>query len=446
MTGATMRPLSPMEYGIWLFDLAATTNFIVVAELSGTLSFETIEAAAGIIQARHPLLRSRIVVGKWKRVEFLSCETPIPVVKEPLPSSREEFTRTLEDHQQQRFNTEAGPLCRLIFFSGDTGVCLAMVLHHSIADGVCGAHLMDALLTAAEDIARGHSPEGTLQNALPSAEALFEKRYGGFKSLAKTLWGMSTLGASKLLLRRFHFMPFDARVPANERCQHFILKELDQSTTALLLKKARRRGTSLHAVLSAAQLQAIADEVKDKNDLRLLQLSLVDLRQRMRPAISPEAVGLFISSVESAHSVPSNGDLWDLGGDIKQAIVREMDRGTLFIQWPAMMRLVYLTRLTTRLTPKGVAGVMRQGDITRPPASIVSNIGRLDFQKTRGDFTLDKLYFLMAVSGSGYFSSSINTFDGRLFINFTYASPSIGAERAQRVADKTCYILRESVD
>ena len=120
MTMMATRPLSPMEYGIWLFDMAATTNFIVVAQLSGSLTSETVETAAGIVQARHSLLQRSIVVGKGKRAEFLPCNAPIPVVTESLPSSREEFALALERHQQQRFDVQSGPLCRLVYFSGKT--------------------------------------------------------------------------------------------------------------------------------------------------------------------------------------------------------------------------------------------------------------------------------------------------------------------------------------
>jgi hypothetical protein len=41
---------------------------------------------------------------------------------------------------------------------------------------------------------------------------------------------------------------------------------------------------------------------------------------------------------------------------------------------------------------------------------IVSNIGKIETPAAFTNFTLEKLYFLMAVSGSGFFSSSASAF------------------------------------
>ncbi len=108
------------------------------------------------------------------------------------------------------------------------------------------------------------------------------------------------------------------------------------------------------------------------------------------------------------------------------------------------MRLIYMTRLTTSLDAKGADSIHRQGELTRPAAAIISNIGRVDIRKDYGPLTLDRVYFLMSVSGSGVFSCSANAFDGRIFLNFTHASPTLSRERAVRMADRTCSLLREA--
>ncbi len=434
-----------MEYGIWLFDLAATTNFVMVAEVSGSLTPASVKKAAGILQYRHSLLQARVAIDNCRRAHFLPCENPIPFVTRPFPESRQAFSRLVEEEQSRRFDTATGPLCRLVLFTRGTDHCLALILHHSIADGVCGAYLLEALLTAADDIMQGRSPEpGMVENPGP-AEGLFEKRYTGIRRMGRAVTDMTGMGLAKIFRGKYDFAPLDGYVPAHQRQQHFIFKDLNPEVTARLLKQAQQTNIGLHSWLCAAQLQAIAAENRKEPSSRILQLSLVDLRRRLRPRILPEVMGLFISSVESVHQVLPGSNLRELAAEIATALVREMDRGAPFVHWPAMMRLIYLTRFLNRLTPAGVAGILRQGEWGRPPASIVSNIGRLDFQKTRRHFAIHRFYFLMAVSGSGYFASSVNTFAGRLFMNFTYASPCIGPERAARMADNTCRSLQNMV-
>lgn len=436
------RQLAGMEYGLWFMDLAASVNFIFVAEISGKIPAQALEDAVKAIQSRHELLRMRVIVDKKKRAYFTLTDEPISILTHVLKPNKKNLENLLEQENQNRFDTSAGPLCRVLLADRGDNQALILTLHHSIADGICGAELMQDLLAATDAAGGGNALDKTLIKSPGPMESLFENKYTGFIALERAVSALLGQGVSKNVLRRYGFAQLDEKISPDKRQQRFVLRSLDAEESRALSARAKAEKTTVHGALCAAQLLAVAAETKKQKPALIPQLSLVDMRKQVLKPVDPRAMGVYISSVESSHKIDKETDFWALARQIKDGISAQLEKNAHFSYWPSLMRLMYLTRAATPQNAKGAAKSLSQGEIIRPAASICSNIGNLKARTKYTSFVVKKFYFLMAVSGSGYFASSANGFDNRIFINFTHASPTISRERAVRMADKTCELLR----
>jgi hypothetical protein len=433
-----------MEYGFWFMDLAARTHFLVVAELSGKLPKKALEASAHAVQARHPALRSRVTVGPWKQPRFEPCSGPMPIRVASIPPGEGPLTALMEEEIEPPLDTEKGPLFRITAAERGEGWALVLTLHHSIADGICGSRLLLELLSTIEALENGRSPGRAVIPAPGPMERRFPRRFRGATALLRG--GAAVLGQAhaKILGKQYDYAPLDARVPAELRKQRFVCRRLDDETTASLVGRVKTAGTTIHGALCAAQLRALAAEIPDSEDPNIPLVSLVDLRRRFEETVDPRAVGVNMSAVKSSHRVGAGRGFWPLAREVIRGLSRGIDRGFHFSYWPPMMRMIHGTRFASSLDARGAASVLRQGGWFEPPASIVSNLGNIVPDPGVLSLGLERLHFLISLSGSGFFACSANGFGGALHLDFTYAFPSLSVERAHRLADRTCAELREA--
>ncbi len=447
-----IRPLGHMEYTYWIMDLASRTNFSTIAHLSGSLPEEVIEKALAAVRDRHPLLRARIVPDAKLGAVFMSCSLPIPLTVSSVPRPRDRFAghddpfvRFLQKEQNRGLDSEQGPLMAVAAADhDDASQSIVFTIHHSIADGICGAWLVRDVLGAARDILKGNKVALALQPEAGPLEHRIPRQHRGARGLLRMAG--HTLG---LNLHRAVSRPVDAstvkRVWADKRRDRFILTSLDAKHTTALMEKAKANGCSVHAALTAAQLMAIAEQYPKKRKTRVVQLSLVDLRKRFEKPVSPDTLTMMISMAETSHSLGEGVKLWGLAREIRGKLQRRISKGFHFFYFPWLCRILYLTRSTRTPDEKGSRKMLRQGDGSRPMVIPVSNIGRLDIPENFEVFSLDGLHFGMAMSSSGLFGSSANTFSGRLFWNFSYAKPSVHPDPAETMAERAVTIIKENI-
>ena len=447
-----IRPLGHMEYTYWIMDLASRTNFSYIAHLSGSLPKDVLEKALAAVQDRHPLLRARIVPHAKLGAVFMPCSLPIPLTISSVPRPRERFAghddrfvRFLQKEQNRGLDSEHGPLMAVAAADhDDASQSIVFTIHHSIADGICGAWLVRDILGAARDILKGKKaalapvPEaGPLEHRIP-------RRHSGARGLLRMAG--HTLG---LNLHRAVSRPVDAstvkRVWTDKRRDRFILTSLDAKQTTALMEKAKANGCSVHTALTAAQLMAIAAQYPKKKKTRVVQLSLVDLRKLFENPVSPDTLTMMISMAETSHSLGRGVKLWGLAREIRRKLRRRISKGFHFYYFPWLCRMLYWTRSMRTPDKEGSRKMLRQGDGSRPMVIPVSNIGRLDISENFEVFSLDGLHFGMAMSSSGLFGSSANTFSGRLFWNFSYAKPSVHPEPAETMAERAVNIIKENI-
>ncbi|MCZ6831300.1 MAG: condensation domain-containing protein, partial [Gammaproteobacteria bacterium] len=143
-------------------------NFLAVAELEGSLNSGDLQTALDIVQQENPTLRTQITTNRAGRPCFKSVsadERPLILEVHELRNWR----KTIDAQLMRRFVYEEAPLARFLWFRGrGTKSVVAMVFHHSIADGKSGVcALLDVLRRA---VGQDRSPH--FKEAQPSSQQL----------------------------------------------------------------------------------------------------------------------------------------------------------------------------------------------------------------------------------------------------------------------------------
>jgi len=436
-----IRPLGNLEYLYWLMDICARTSFVFAARIEGDLSSDVLKQALRSVQARHPLLRARIMPDREHGALFLPCDAAIPLSIETLAPAADddddaELVALLEREHNTRLVTEQGPLLRAVAAEHEGGCTLVLTFHHSIGDAISGAAVVRQVLAAARDLHAGRKPASELCPEPGPLERRLPSRHRGWRGLVRMLGYSFGLGLRRLVGGWPSHVPTDTPAWPDERALGLIRHELDMDQTIALARRARAEGCTVHAALTAAQLSAIAAEHTERRRSRVTQLSLVDLRQRSEQVVPADSLGLMISMAETCHVIDPEADQWTLADEVQRALTRRLTRGFHLYYLPWLARLVRWSRFTRMPDESGSRKMLRQGQRSRPMVAPLSNIGPLDLVRDHGAFSLDGLEFLMALASSGLFGSSVSTFRGRLHWNFSYATPAISRERAARVAER----------
>ena len=439
---AVIRPLGGMEYVYWLMDIAARANFVFVAKIGGRIPFQVLKAAADVVRKASPLLDAAILPSDEHGAVFVKATGHVSVTESNV--AEENFTSSVEDEHHLRFDTETGPLFRVKSVKCGGVQNLVFTFHHSVADGISGSRMVLRFLEAAESIMLNKRPSVSSVADFGPAEKLFPRENTGAGGFLRAMGWMARMNLNKNVLRKYATLPVDVPAPPHERRERFIFKIMEKDAVGALIERAKSENTSLNAVLCAAQLKAISGEFTDGLARGIGHLSLVDLRNRMSPPVPGKAMNVFISTVESFHRVSPETGLWELARQVQEGISGELDRGSHFERFPLLARLIKATKRITPNTYEGSVSLLKQGQMTRPHVSVVSNIGRIEADKGFSSFELTDLFFAIAFSGTALFGSAINSWQGRLHQSFVYAEPCISAHRAQAMACRVCDMLMQS--
>lgn len=438
---AVLRPLGAMEYVYWLMDMAARANFVFIAKLGGEIPFQVLKAASERVRKASPLLDAAILPDDAHGAVFVKATGHVTVTEAIITS--EGFTSCVEDEQHERFDTEKGPLFRIKSVKYEKSQSLVFCFHHSIADGISGSRMVLRFLEAADSIMQHKRPEISCVADFGPAEKLFPEEHTGGGALFRAMRWMSGMNLDKNILRKYPALPVDVSAPPQERRERFVFKVMEKDAALRLSQRAKSENTSLNAAICAAQLIALSGEYPSDKDRGIGHLSLVDLRKRLVPTVPGEAMNVFISTVESYHKVSPETDFWGLARNVQAGLEKELEQGSQFERFPWLARVIKATRRITPNTYEGSVSLLKQGQMTRPHVSVVSNIGKIQAARGFSSFTLLDLFFSMAFSGTALFGSAINSWNGRLSLSFSHADPCISSARAGKIAQRVMDILRE---
>ncbi|WP_188316522.1 phthiocerol/phthiodiolone dimycocerosyl transferase family protein [Solihabitans fulvus] len=424
--GAT-RTLSPTERWYWIADQLSTNNCAARVRVEGELSMTALRGALGALQARHPLLRQAITA-ELSGVDprFVPTDNPIPLREVVL--ARPDDARWADEldgtELAHPLDWRSGPLARAVVVSQPGQVHdLIISAPHCVADGTTVLALLRqwVRLTAEPPPAGQPVPSGSV---LPP-EARFPARH---RETSVELPDLPTGGADPGAVERDvtrlapeRFVPFDRR---RTRLLHRFLAGDALEGLALA---CRREGVSMHGVLAAAMVSAVARDLGAPTSASFAIGSPVDFRDELDPPVSEDEIGSFVSALPSVVRYRPD-DLWSMARSVNREIRERRERGEHFLP----------PRL---LAERGPAGVADSGPFVRfmeehgPFNVFISNMGRFDFPDTLGAWRLSGAQVVGGISVIGYFAAVACTSQGQLSWNFLYVDEAISLARAERLAD-----------
>ncbi|TDX09659.1 condensation domain-containing protein [Flavobacterium sp. S87F.05.LMB.W.Kidney.N] len=148
MTKHQNRTLGAFEKTFWLLDQIDSKDFALAAEVEGRESADAWRLAVDQVQKRHPNLSARIRMDEFKRpfIEHVdSLVIPLKVIEIDNSFKWEEV---VEKELATRFNTEEGPLFRVIVLQKPEDTVLILAANHTLADGSSLMYLFRDLLEA----------------------------------------------------------------------------------------------------------------------------------------------------------------------------------------------------------------------------------------------------------------------------------------------------------
>lgn len=148
MTRHQNRTLGAFEKTFWLLDQIDSKDFALAAEVEGKEPVAAWKSAIKHVQQRHPNLSVKIIMDEFKRPvtqHVDSLEIPLRVLEVD-----NEFKWELEVEKELaiRFNTQKGPLLRVVVIQKPNDTVLILVANHTLADGSSLNYLFRDILSA----------------------------------------------------------------------------------------------------------------------------------------------------------------------------------------------------------------------------------------------------------------------------------------------------------
>jgi hypothetical protein len=421
------RPLCDSEYFIWLLDRASPIPFLCMAEVSGRLTRKGLEEAVRRVQARHPILRSRIATSEGGiRFEPVPGETPaIRVAERKLAGWRIRLQAQLD----RGFPVGSFPLVRCLWFHDGTGESVvALVFHHAVADGIGGATFLTEVLEAADGSGAGgprepHAPHD-------GVEALFPPEFrGGAAAWKRALFHLATLAdwfrkGPPAKVPNFRVVRFRPRIP------RMIPLAFDEKTTASLVAACRRESTSVQGAVGAAGLAAARSEFPGRGPVPLSVWTPVSLRNRVVPPVDPSQLGVFFGNVPAVVRVKQAADFWKTAREYRTVLANRIEAGFTEMSWVSVP-----PRALMPPTPFGARTADRLLGVF-PPSVMVTNIGRLPEGPLPKRVRIRSLSFAVSPPTRDPVALCASSWGGRLFVNVTFSAAALPAVQGARIAER----------
>ncbi|MFD5547398.1 FAD-dependent monooxygenase, partial [Streptomyces goshikiensis] len=326
-SGSVQRELSPLERLYWIADRTSPLNVIARARVHGHLPPSLHRRALDLLQLRHPLLRVAITDdGTGAHPAFVALDArQIPLRHVHVPpddhTADTRWEREVNDRELvESVDWRAGPLLRAVVISseGTDGENagdfhdLLLTASHIIADGKTCLSLVREWINLTAQLDRGTQPRVTPLRALPATDDLLPRRHRGAAGVAgfKALMRREEQAARRHPAQRV--LP-SHQVPFEQRRTRMVHRSLPAEQLDLLVTAAKRHGTTVHGVLAAAMVTAVARDAGTSTTAHFSIGSPVDFRDDLEPAVAPDEAGTYVATVPSRVRYEPGRPLW-VGG------------------------------------------------------------------------------------------------------------------------------------
>lgn len=421
---ALNRRLGQTEHIYWLLDQLYCLNFLVFAELEGEFEVDDLQGALDVVQQENPVLRTRIVSDRSGQ----PCFKPVSASERRLTAEihpLRNWRRQIEAQLQTPFRQDQEPLARFLWFRGKSArSVVAMVFHHSIADGRSGACVfLDVLRRAA-----GQDEPPHFKPAHPSSQQLDLMRdKGAVAGKLKELrfW----LGKGRDILKFAEQLPGYDMDPKDTRKIKTLPFSIPARANTALLRACRERETTMHGALGAALLLALNEEF-EQPEARFLGLnSLADLRGVLKGELTEQDLGLYIATLTTVHSLDAEPDFWHLAQEIPDHLRAVMNSGEA-----NLIHSIYPEISLFTPDQRGARKLQKVVGLA-PPSSMLTNIGRIEEPNLGGGLRLRSLAFAVSPPTQHPFCVTAASFGGRMYLNVLYDQCKLEPDQAQRITD-----------
>jgi NRPS condensation-like uncharacterized protein len=319
-----------MEKSQWLTDQQCCSNFLSHARFIGPLNESILQQALKVLQARHPLLRVRIVIEGRSNARFIS--DPAPAIPIRLAQSVSgEWTNEAEHELNLRFNTERAPLIRCVLIQHDKEQnTVLLVFHHAIGDGLSGAYLLKDLFSAADAILRGKKPSLPPMEPRQAMEAYFPNWVKKAKGRLVHLGFITKYIGLELKRERPARLKRDGWAPFKKRSVHIHSLRIKGPVLKKLHQRAKQYQTTVHGAMLAAMILATARDL-DLKQPRLFSVgSPVNLRKHLHPPIEDD-VEFLVAMGFSTNSAKRDSDFWHLAKATRRFLYQCVENGIPFV-------------------------------------------------------------------------------------------------------------------
>ena len=425
------RKLGAFETALTLSDAHAPLNVVAVLRLAAGPSPEALRRALDALQARHPLLRTRIgqADGCFVFQRHGVGAVDLRLAERP---DEESWVGEAERELEQRIDAAAGPLMRCVYLAdGGDDREIVLTFHHAAMDAASAISLCRELLAAAATAESGRQPEiGPPLPRLPAAEELFPPAFQGWRR---------RLGVGRFLLRQLGAEAADRRgarggwnPPVPDPTRNRILSfRLSAAETESLVRRARRRRLTLHSVFDAALLSAVARRLYSGRSLPLRHLAFANLRPYLRPPLADENLGAYFAMLRFTSRLTPQRGLWDLAREINARVHAAGKRGDKYafaVTSAAVMR-----------------HLVRSGK-QRMAATAISYAGAARLE-TGGRFPVEALHAFVSNFRLGpEYTAQVRLWAGRIWWDILYLEPELDAAVARRIASAIRTLLVSEED
>lgn len=410
------RRLDSAEAFFWFLDHVSAMNFAVIAEGCGDLDDEVLRAALDQAQQAHPLLRAGITANAEQRLIWF------PVPDQPLTYTVIEtglgWQTPLAEAMVQSFPLDSAPLVRMLRLNRDGGRwTVALIFHHSAGDGRSGCRLLADILVGAAHPERPVSPH-------PGYPPIHELYPVDYTSAAAAEHFKAQRKEELQRYGQFDELPgFNRHAPTTQPRFQTLRVEPDQLNQ--LADRCRATGTTLHGVISAAQLLALHRAFGDEQPHTLGLTTPADLRGYLREPLDDASPLLGATLVTGVYRLPA--EFWTLARAVSSDLKRQMQRGDghlFFSLFPPPAEFP--------ATAEGIAAFTRMMAMA-PQVSMVSNVGRLAPLPEATPFQVEALSFALCPMTSHVLFTAVGTFNDRMTLNVNFDAARLPPERAMPI-------------
>jgi hypothetical protein len=433
-SGIADRRLIPIEQSKEILNRKlGASNVLIASRIRGPLTPDLLRRALDLLQRRHPRLRSTIE-GPDEDLRFRDGQAaPIPLAVEQ--SGGESADRAVELREINRPIDSRSCLLRatLLLPEAPGAPCrLILLAHHAAVDGSSLVELLEDLVRYCRRLHEGEPMQGADVEPLallPSAHDLMPAALKTLRGRVATwVHGLRT----RARLRRFgaRTLPVERLVPPGDRAPGVVRRVLGPDQLRKLRAHCEESGASMHGVLCAALLFAVALRLAapgSAEGIPLICRTSVNLRQKLQPPVGRKDLGLFASFLLTYHRVRPDTSLESVASEVLEQL------------WLGYRNLD-MFRSLQRVTKNTQAAL--RGHV--PVTVFVTSVGESGIEVDHGPFRIEEVEGLPGAAVPGVVGLATLALNDRLSLGFFFSRPALSESTVEGIATDVVDILRRA--